>query len=175
MGENPFVERVRSYFGYLVEDYGFSVAERRYDEKAFGNSLVRFRSAATDVTVVLDRGQVFVYLAPRPESSGHRLNMRDVVDYLAPEPHEPVYVFPEEWNDYWSMVDSQVRRLARVLERYCTPVLAGEFSKWEEIVEIIQKESLDKYRRLTGKAPLTTDSGEIQRDVQEEMRRRRDQ
>ncbi|RLD05076.1 MAG: hypothetical protein DRI56_10175 [Chloroflexota bacterium] len=175
MDEYIFAEQTKKHFRYLIDDYEYSVTGQRYDPKAFGNSLVQFQSRTMDVTVALDRGQVFVYLAPRTESPGYQFDLRDIVGFLTPESDEPVYIFPEEWDNYYDMVDWQVKRLAQVFRKYCKPVLAGKFSKWKEIVKIREAKAQDKYKRLTGKEPITIDSEEIGSEVQKEIRRRQSQ
>ncbi len=64
MNQHSFIERVRTSFQYLIDDYGFSVKDERYDPQSFGNSLVEFRSKETAIRLVLDRGQVLIDLGP---------------------------------------------------------------------------------------------------------------
>lgn len=64
-----FTERVKEKFRYLVEEYGFSVADERYDPDAFGNSLVDYQSGKTTIRVLLDRGEVTIGVGPYPLAS----------------------------------------------------------------------------------------------------------
>lgn len=172
MGQYVFAEQIKKHFHYLIDDYGFSVIDERYDHEAFGNSLVQFRSSTTDVVVVLDKGQVLIDISPYPEIPNYRFGLATVVEFLSPDADEPAYIFPEKWDNYYGMIDWQVTRLTRVLRQYCAPVLRGEFSKWKEMDEIRRKETEDRYRALTGKVPIEIVSEEIREKIQREESRR---
>jgi hypothetical protein len=154
MTQYRFTEQARRRFHYLIDDYGFSVVDERYDPDAFGNSLVRFRSSAVDVVLVLDRGQVLIDINPYPMIEDYQFGLPSVVEFLAAEAGEPVYVFPETWENYYDMIDSQLERLARVLRQRCSSILRGEFSDWEAMSDFRKKEAEEGYRRLTGKDPI---------------------
>lgn len=169
MKEHAFAEQVKKHFHYLIDDYDFSVVNEKSDPEAFGNSLVDFQSGTTAVRVTLDRGQVLVDMRPLTESSTSWFSLGSVVEFLAPEADEPVYVFPETWDHYYDMINGQVSRMARVLRQYCAPVLRGEFSQWKEIDERTRKGAEEEYRALTGKDfPKAMDL----KEVQEEEKRR---
>jgi hypothetical protein len=174
MSEYDFAKRAKSFFSYLIEEYGFSVATEMYDAEAFGNSLVEFRSDAVELRVVLDRGQVLIDMGPYPEVPGFRFGLPLVVDFLAPGALNSVYVFPEEWNDYYGMIDWQLDRLAQVLRQCCGSVLSGEFSQWKEMYESARTQAEDTYRATTGKNPIRIVSKEIQEQLLREVDRRRD-
>mgnify|MGYP000219498111 CR=1 FL=1 len=154
MTQYIFTEQAKQHFHYLIDDYGFSVVDERYEPEAFGNSLIQFRSSAIDIMVVLDRGQVLIDVSPYPRLSNYQFGLATVVKFLAPEANEPVYIFPETWEDYDDMIEWQLTRLARMLRQYCAPVLRGEFSDWETMNECRKKEAEEEYRRLIGKDPI---------------------
>lgn len=151
MKQHTFAERVKKHFNYLIDDYGFSVVAEKYDPEAFGNSLVDFQSRTTAVRVLLDKGQVLIDIRPLTDPQSSWFNLASVVEFLAPEADEPVYIFPESWDDYYDMIDWQVSRVARVLRKYCAPVLQGEFSQWREMDERRSKSAEKGYRALTGR------------------------
>jgi hypothetical protein len=154
MPQYKFTEQAGTRFRYLIDDYGFSVVDERYDPEAFGNSLIRFRSSDVDIVVVLDRGQVLIDISPYPMAQDYRFGLPSVVEFLAPEAGEPAYVFPETWENYYDMIDSQLERLARVLRQQCSSVLRGEFSDWEAMSDFRKKEAEEGYRSLTGRDPI---------------------
>jgi hypothetical protein len=173
MEQYVFTDQVKKYFHYLTEDYGFSiVAEEKSNRQAFGNSLIEFRSSTASVIVTLDRGQVLIDMGPYPEVPGYQFSLVTVIEFLASGLNEPVYIFPEQWDNYYDMIDWQVMRLAGLLRQYCTPVLKGEFSKWKEMDEIRTKTALDDYKRLTGKDPIKIESEEAKKKISEEEDRR---
>lgn len=154
MTQYKFIEQTKRHFRYLIDDYSFSVVDEEYDPEAFGNSLVRFRSSTADVVLVLDRGQVLIDINPYPMMQDCQFGLPSVVKFLAPEVSEPAYIFPETWENYNDMIDSQLERLARVLRQYCSSVLRGEFSDWEALSDSRKKEAEEGYRRFTGMDPI---------------------
>jgi len=169
MKQHAFAEQVKKHFHYLVDDYGFSVVDEKHDPEAFGNSLVDFQSSTAVIRVLLDRGQVLVDIRPSIEPPTFWFDLGSLVEFLAPEADEPVYVFPETWDNYYEMIEWQVARLARVLRQYCALVLRGEFSQWREIDKRRKKSAEEGYRALTGKdLPQAIDL----KRVQEEEERR---
>jgi len=151
MEQYSFIERVKTSFQYLVDDYGFSIANERYDPQSFGNSLVEFRSETTAIRLILDRSQVLVDLGPISWNPNSWFSLSSVMEFLAPEAGESAYVFPETWESYYDMIDWQVNRLAHILRRYCSLVLTGQFDAWEELERRRRKEAENGYKVLTGK------------------------
>jgi hypothetical protein len=158
MTQFTFTENVKKHFQYLIDDYGFSVVDEQLNSEAFGNSLIRFESSSTDIMIVLDRGQVIIDIGPYPATPNYQFSMASMMEFLTPEAEEPAYVFPETWENYDEMIEWQVRRLARVLRQYCSPVLLGRFSEWEELDQRIRKEAREAYRTLKGKDPIVVSS-----------------
>jgi hypothetical protein len=173
MGKCDFVELVKDLFGYLIKEYGFSVALDVYDVNAFGNSLVKFRSETVELEVVLDRGQVFINMEPNPNLADSRFSLPFVVDFLAPDAKEPVYIFPKEWDDYSEMIKWQTNRLARVLQQYCEPVLTGQFSQWQAIDELVKRGTEETYVSIVGKEPIRIESRDIEERIEKEIGRRK--
>jgi len=172
MTESMFNEQVKKQFWYLIEDYGFSVVDERYNPEAFGNSLVDFQSNSIVMRVLLDRGEVTVDFRPRTGPSNSWYDLGSVVEFLAPEADEPIYIFPETWGNYQDMINWQVDRLAKVVQQYCARVLRGEFSGWEEIAETRNRKATSEYWALTGKSPVRIASEELGRAIRKEEEKR---
>lgn len=170
-----FIEPIKRRFSFLTNDYHFQVVEELYAPEAFGNSLVQFRSTNVEITVVLDRGQVQVDIAPYPNVPNYRFGLPTLVEYLAPESGETDYVYPGELTDYDEKIDWQINRLATLLEQYGRPVLTGEFSAWQEVNERRQRQALLAYRQLTGREPLNIESKQLGEKLQQEINRRVEQ
>jgi hypothetical protein len=166
-----FVEQVKEHFHYLIDDYGFAVVSERFDPEAFGNSLVDFQSGNTAVRILLNRGQVTIDIGPYPRSPGYQFDLSSIIEFLVPDAKEPVYIFPETWDNYQDMMNWQVDRLASVVQRYCARVLRGEFSEWEEIAEVRSRKATSEYQALTGKSPVRIASEELGRAIREEEKR----
>ena len=163
-----FTEKVKEHFRYLIDDYGFSIVNESYTTDS-GNGLVEFRSRSVHIRIVLDRGQVLIDIGPSPEVLDYWFDLSSVIEFLSPEAHEPAYIFPEKWDNYYEMIDWQVARLARVLRQYCVSVLTREFPDWRELLERNQKEAEEVYKTLTGKASI---KGSL-KEFHEEIQRRR--
>jgi hypothetical protein len=170
MKQYIFTEKVREHFRYLIDDYGFSVIREQHAPETFGNGLVEFQSKSAHIRVILDKGQVLIDLAPYQAIQDYWFDLSSVIEYLAPQSNEPVYVFPETAGNSYETIDWQVSRLAGMLRQHCVPVLKGEFSQWQELFERSRNEADDLYRALTGKVPLKGDSDDLQREIE---RRRR--
>jgi len=172
MTGSMFNERVKRQFRYLTENYGFSVVDERYNPEAFGNSLVDFQSGDIVMRVLLDRGQVMVDFCPCAGSSKSWYGLGSIVEFLAPEADEPIYIFPETWENYQDVINWQVDRLASVVQRYCARVLRGEFSEWEEIAETRSRKATSEYHALTGESPVRITSEELGRALRSEEEKR---
>lgn len=157
MGECDFIEQAREQFRYLVDDFAFRVGAERYDPDSFGNALVEYESAAADVRITLDRGQVLIDVKQHSESWSTSFGLPTILSYLAPNVDEPPYVFPDA-GDYCERVSWQLARLARVFRQFCGPILTGEFSDWDTMLRLRREQSEDEYRRLTGKARVRIES-----------------
>jgi len=167
-----FAEQVKAHFHCLIDDYGFVVVSERFDPEAFGNSLVDFQSRNTVVRVLLDRGQVTIDIGPYPRSPGYWFDLSSIIEFLVPETGEPVYVFPDTWDNYNDMIIWQVARLSRVLQQYGAPVLTGDFFEWKKIADIRSKKVEDEYRTLTGKSPAKITSKDLGKKLQKEEGKR---
>jgi len=172
MTGSMFNEHVKGQFWYLIEDYGFSVLDERYDPEAFGNSLVDFQSDSVVMRVLLDRGQVMIDFRPSAGSPECWYGLNSVVEFFAPEFDGPACVFPETWDNYQGMIRWQVDRLASIVQRYCTQVLRGEFSGWEQIAETRSRNATSEYRALTGTSPIKITSEEPFRALRREEEKR---
>ena len=173
MSDYLVTEQIKKKFRYLVDEYGFSVANELYTPDIFGNGLVEYHSDFVNIAVVLDRGQLQVDISPYPNPSNYSsFGLPSIIENIAPESGETDYVYPEKLEDYRSSIDWQIDRLADLLQRYCVPVLRAEFSNWEQMDQQRQKRALKEYKTLTGKVPTKIDSDELQDAIQKEIDRR---
>ena len=144
-----FAERVKIHFEYLIRDYGFQEEIRRVPE-IFGDRVVDYQSDDVGVELLLDRGEVAVRIGPRSDSPEKWIDIRFLLPFVVPEIDEPVYVYPAEGDSCEAQVEWQIARLARLVRHYLTPVLRGEFTRWEEVVEYWRERGKAFYREQTG-------------------------
>jgi hypothetical protein len=126
-----FISLVTHQFRFLVDEFGFHAKKARTDQKNFGNSLIRFETSTIGINVVLDRGQVFIYLGQLSMPEDEWFDICDVISYFAPQ-IENVYLFPENLSGDAS-ITFQVERLSDLVKTYCTTILKGDFSMERDI------------------------------------------
>lgn len=172
MEQISFIRLVEKHFEYLIDEYGFDIAETRHSPENFGNGLVRFQSSEVNITIILDRGQILIDLGPRSVAPNQCFDLRAVVMFLEPQITEPIYLFPDNTNGNESR-EWHITRLARLLRQYCAQILEGRFSNWEELRQFTNKAALETYRNITGRDPIRITSKKGIASIQEELERRR--
>jgi len=136
------------HFGYLVNEYGFRVERKEFDRQTMGNAVVVFKSPKFGIEVVIDRNQALISIGEQVDPRMEWFEFRDVVMYYAPDA-ENVYVFPEksDENTWDEIVETQLRRLAIVLRKYCDPLLKGESWEKEEIKKIEEDRASEMFKK----------------------------
>ena len=150
MIHNKFGDLVAKRFGYLIDEYNFHESQLCY--YSMGQAVVEFRHAklGTVIRIELERGGwllLNVGLASMPQASWYSLDT--VVEFLEPEAHKAVFVFPQYPGRPEEDMDAQLSRLASVVHQYCEPILSGHFSNWEPLREF-RKQKLDEIQRKQG-------------------------
>jgi len=173
MSDYQFAEAVKYKFGYLIEDYGYSVTDEEYHTEEFGNILVRFRSISLDIIVGLDRGQVYVDVSPRPSRPDYQFGLPTIIQSTAPEAEDFAYIYPEEPDDPYQRIDWQVSRVADLLRKYCSSVLKGEFASWDEMDQWRNQKVLGVYRAIKNKDPIKIESEALREELEKEINRRK--
>ena len=138
MTPNLFSDLVKQHFSYLLNDYGFAVADERYYPQAMGNAEVWLKSNLVGLRIVLDRGQVLVSLGPLSQPERDWFELYDVIRFFSPSLN--VYEFPEDFSDYKAALETQIKRLALVILHYCDPLLRSDFSMQEKIRDVETKQ-----------------------------------
>jgi hypothetical protein len=54
-------------FGYLITEFGFSIAEKEFDPSMMGNAFIIFKSSQIGIEIVIDRNQVLIALGDPTE------------------------------------------------------------------------------------------------------------
>jgi len=113
-----------------------------------GNAVVVFKSPKFGIEVVIDRNQALISIGEQVDPRMEWFEFRDVVMYYAPDA-ENVYVFPEksDENTWDEIVETQLRRLAIVLRKYCDPLLKGESWEKEEIKKIEEDRASEMFKK----------------------------
>ncbi len=124
----PFANAVTSYFSFL-NNYGFSIIEKEeINMEAFGNGYFVFQAQATGIELVLDRGQVLMKIGKTNQSRGDWLEWSIALAAYAPD---------LKAYDFDLDIDSQVKRISDLLQKYCTKLIEGDFSD-ENLLHVIE-------------------------------------
>ncbi len=118
---------VKKHFRFLVDEYGSTVTHESFHPEAMGNAEVVFESALAGICVVCDRNQVLIMFGLLSQARRDWSEFANVVKVFAPD-IAAVYVFPKDYSNLESALESQVSRLAQVMRQYCVSVLRGDFS-----------------------------------------------
>ena len=163
-----FFDKVRQYFRYLIDDYGFSVA-REETSRSFDNCLIVLQSSNCRVRVVRDRGTVFVEVGPRSAPDVHRppsspnlwFDVSTVVVFLIQESKtgkwEWFYESPDESLEDEAKTDWQLAKTAVKLRPYLNDIFRlfreDVFKqKQKELEEFRQKRMEESWQQVMQKA-----------------------
>lgn len=127
-----FHERVPMAFAFLSERHGFALT--RDDDYAFVA-----KTAHSDIVIELDWGSIVVSV--RPASTGRAVRLSFIVGS-----QDPSIVFLPRYP--WGPEDAQqeIDFQAELLEKFCSDLLRGDFSKWPAL-EAHQQQVLEQWRR----------------------------
>jgi len=115
---------VHKYFGFLLDDFGFSIAEELYRQE-MGNAVVVFSKNQTCIELVKDRGQILVTLGDKSLTKWDWIEFAKAVQFFL-ENSDSVYSFPSEYNDVTE--ELQLSHLSTLMKLHCTAILSGEMS-----------------------------------------------
>ena len=119
-----FESAIQSHFRFLIDEFGFSIIEARYEQE-MGNAIVIFAMNKTRIEVVRDRGNVLISLGDESLNRWDWVEFAKAIEFLAGN-KEPVYL-TSSLNNVVSD-DVQVSHLATLMRAYCMQLLSGEMS-----------------------------------------------
>ncbi len=151
MARKTFSSLVRQYFGYLMDDYGFSVTEDVFSSQPYSHGEIEFRSSTTVVSIGLDRFDIFVDIGPSAEPRIARLSLQRIVEFLT-QGKETFILNPDSRSSPKATIESRLARSATGLRQHCDPVLRGDFSWWLDALGYFLKHLQDQYHSMTGLA-----------------------
>lgn len=135
MDGKRFIELVKKYFGYLVEDYGLTTAESFNPRDMSGS--IGFYTPNALITFTEDRGDVYLDIGPIPNAERTYYSLGEMANFMSPERGKDVQVFgfPKLPDDEYQRISIQLNHWAPLLRRYCEPLLKGRFTQWKELEE----------------------------------------
>jgi hypothetical protein len=136
-----FQQLATEQFGYLMSEFGFSVAATSAD-------LVEFHKQGCRVRVLLDRCQVFLDIGPNGTARpiDRWFDLTDVIHFIAPSVQFEYEYDPEAFaRDPSDSQKRQLSRLATYLRRHCERMLNGDFSDRKALEEYVRtRQSADR-------------------------------
>jgi hypothetical protein len=150
MKQKTFSALVRQYFGFLIEEYGYSLTENLYSTQPFGDGIIQLQSNKIIISIMLDREELSILIGPSTEPEIARLSVEIVVDYLTGGKVKSI--ISGEWH-IWSStsrIEKRLLKYAKALRKYCEHLLRGDLSGWLGIYKYFVKNLQDEYRSMTG-------------------------
>jgi hypothetical protein len=121
MSIEAFTDLVRNHFGYLLEEYGFSVQEVKC-YRVFGNCSATLQSQVCEVVVSRDRSQILVdILSKVPNGVFTLTNVIGFIMNQRGDAYEPYLVLKEISA---GSEEEQWKRVGELLEHNCPAILA---------------------------------------------------
>jgi len=115
---------IQSHLHFLLDEFGFSITEARYDQE-MGNAVVIFAKNKTRIEVVRDRGQALISLGDEGLNRRDWVEFTEAIKFLS-DKSEPVYLFTLSNTPISD--DAQVLHLATLMREYCEQLLFGKMS-----------------------------------------------
>jgi hypothetical protein len=136
---------IKQYFQYLIDTYGFFIDHEQYSPEIMGNTEIVYKSTQIGIRIIIDRGQVLVNIGNPSWPESDWFEFSDVVHYFSPEV-KFIYAFQDNVQDEQIDVEAQIKRVARMCNQYCGPILRGDFSMQEQIRKIEEKRVAEMLR-----------------------------
>ena len=134
------------HYGYLVEEFSYTVKDKRYTANPLSDGVIEFVSSKTIIEVQKDRNAFIVSLKPANEPEVSRMSLPWILEALNIKKSDsfPGEVAPEGY-------DKVLRENAELLRKYCLDIVQGDFSRWLDILQYFVDQSKRGYRSRTGR------------------------
>ncbi len=148
METGEFPKLVRKYFGYLVDDFDYSVEDKPNNIGPFNYGVIEFRSPKTTIQVgrEQDRPTDVVYVQVKPSKAPNEVSksLRWIVDALGIKADLPDDFTPPQ------QLENSLKKYAFCLKEHCLEFILGDFSKWDRVLKYFIEKKKEHYRSLTG-------------------------
>lgn len=142
MDTNIFLALVKQYFNFLFDEYGFRIVQENYYPELMGDANVTLETSNTGFLIMAERTYVSIEIGPKSLPKNSWFEFSDIAGYFASH-IVPVYSFPKDQIGYKNILEIQIIRLSEIVQKYCSPILMGDFSMSEDIKKI-EKERVKK-------------------------------
>lgn len=161
MNETTFIDRVRTYFGYLEADYGYRItSERNSDVRPETDGKIEYTSDTTVVVIDSETGSAAVWFYRIRDGKKYDLDPVAIHEFLNTNSEEKRLLLSTDPNDQsavsaisnqkfllnqpgWKTdsvhpqdkVETRLRNYANWLKKHAHLCLAGDFARWPEFYE----------------------------------------
>jgi len=155
MPMREFLDRVKAHFGYLFDDYGFTI-EIQECYKMFGNCLVILRAGDCRIAIEKDRSQILVDIVS-PLSREEKFPLTSIVGFITrldSKPYDPSEGGRELYSEIIGEAEQWVR-LGSLLKQHCQAILKlfqrDVFEQEQELLrEYIRRVTREYVQRIAG-------------------------
>ena len=132
------LERIQSAFPFVESDYGFTLIEKSYDSKSFGNVIVKYQSNDVSFIVCRDRFEFYSLFIP-VNNAKVQYNDFSILEFLSQK------------KDYEKLTRSSqrsLRKFSKILRRHFLEIITlFKPENYEQFRIEIQK-TLDEKKRV---------------------------
>ncbi len=128
-----FDSLTKQFFGFLIDEYHFALKKKNdlsYD----------FETATTRISIFAEYNTVVVGMVPIGEED-RKLRQKNILPRplgvtVVAKGVEPNFKYKVIWDE---PIVSSMERQSQVLKNYCKDFLAGDFTKWTDVLEAMKK------------------------------------
>ncbi len=124
MQQSNFEAAIQSHFRFLIDEFGFSIIEARYEQE-MGNAIVIFAKNTTRIEVVRDRSNALISLGDEKLDRWDWVEFAEAIKFLTGK-QERVYLTTSSNTPVSD--DVQVSHLATLMRAHCIQLLSGKMS-----------------------------------------------
>lgn len=147
MNTSSFLLSAQKNFGFLIDDFGYSIQDKRYDpNNPWSDGVIEFISPRTTIRVQKDRGAFIVFVKPTGEPEVSRMSLPWILEALSVMSSDD---FPGEASP--AEYDNVLNFNARLLKMHCMSMILGNFSRWLNVLKYFVDQSKSGYLSRTGK------------------------
>jgi hypothetical protein len=147
---------IQSHLQFLIDEFGFSITEARYDQE-MGNAVVIFAKNKTRIEVVRDRGQALISLGDEELDRWDWVEFAEAIQFFSGK-SELGYLFTSTNTPLSD--DAQVSHLSTLLRTYCEQLLSGKMS----IIQLRDAIRTGRTQQTQGHLEQLRDSGKMEKN-----------
>ena len=140
MEKQTFIDLIKKHFGFLMENYGFSIVYSDGPAESFGDLDVILQSDKCKIRIMTDRKQVFLDIGLKTatlKSSKDWYDLGFVTSFLTQGPNQVNLEYSDKWIvDEKTTYEQEMIRLNKILEPY-----------WGQILELFKEENIKKRQK----------------------------